>query len=179
MRRPGRFVAPIGLFALVLTLGAWAGPRPLTDPAALAALLRRDTVLHPLAGHARCVSGVVRHFDLYPTQLYLAVLRTEGGRPGQARRNGNGTWDYGPAQINSSWIPRLRRRGLPASATTLRHNTCFNLYVSGWILRRELDAAPDLWTGLLRYHSRTPVYQHRYLQRILDNWAALSRLRRR
>jgi len=175
--RPGPLFVALGIVALALSLGAWAGPRSLTDPAALAALLRRDSVLSPLAGHARCLSGVVRQFDLYPTQLYLAVLRTEGGRPGQARRNANGTWDYGPAQINSSWIPRLRRRGLPASDATLRHNTCFNLYVSGWILRRELDGAPDLWTGLVRYHSRTPTYQQRYLQRILDSWSALSRLR--
>jgi len=172
-----------GFAAALLVLAMAAGPAPqvgaghLIRPSRLASFLRRDPILRPLAPHARCLSGVVRRFDLYPTQLYLAVLRTEGGRPGMARSNTNGSWDFGPGQINSSWIPRLRKRGLPASAATLRHNTCFNLYVSGWILRYELDDAPDLWTGLMRYHSRTPAYQRRYLQRILDNWSALSRLR--
>lgn len=170
------------LAVAALSTLAWANPAPaasrVPQPVPLARVLRRDPILSPLADHVRCIDGVVAQFHLEPRRLFLAVIRTEGGWPGVAHRNTNGTWDYGPGQINSIWISRLRRRGIPANAWLLRNDICFNLYASAWILHHEIHWAPNLWIGLVRYHSHTPALQRRYLRRVLANWARLSRLTR-
>ncbi|PKM46955.1 MAG: hypothetical protein CVV05_00635 [Gammaproteobacteria bacterium HGW-Gammaproteobacteria-1] len=90
--------------------------------------------------------------------------------------NKNGTADFGPAQINSTWIRRFRDRGIPASADLLENHVCFNLYASGWILRYELDRAPDFWTGVGNYHSHTPEYNRSYIKRVRANWDAIYSL---
>ncbi|MDG4549838.1 MAG: lytic transglycosylase domain-containing protein, partial [Candidatus Contendobacter sp.] len=68
-----------------------------------------------------------------PEALILAVLETEGGRPGLARRNRDGSHDLGPMQVNTRWV---RREGL--NARDLRDHGCYNLHVGAAILAREL-----------------------------------------
>ena len=96
-----------------------------------------------------------------PEALILAVLKTEGGRPGLARRNRDGSHDLGPMQVNTRWV---HREGL--NARDLRDHGCYNLHVGAAILARELRAAPDLATGVGNYHSRTPRHHRRY-QRLI------------
>lgn len=97
-----------------------------------------------------------------PEALILAVLETEGGRPGLARRNRDGSHDLGPMQVNTRWV---RREGL--NARDLRDHGCYNLHVGAAILARELRAAPDLATGVGNYHSRTPRHHRRYQRSIV------------
>jgi hypothetical protein len=107
-----------------------------------------------------CVQQAAATYGI-PEALILAVLETEGGRPGLARRNRDGSHDLGPMQVNTRWV---RREGL--NARDLRDHGCYNLHVGTAILARELRAAPDLATGVGNYHSRTPRHHQRY-QRLI------------
>jgi hypothetical protein len=107
-----------------------------------------------------CVQQAAATYGI-PEALILAVLKTEGGRPGLARRNRDGSHDLGPMQVNTRWV---RREGL--NARDLRDHGCYNLHVGAAILARELRAAPDLATGVGNYHSRTPRHHRRY-QRLI------------
>ena len=141
-------------------------------------LLKQDPVLQPLAKEAACIVNVTRYYQLNLGQ-FLAILRTEGGRTGTRSLNKNGTYDYGPAQINSTWIHRFRKRGIHVTDDLLQNNACFNLYVSGWIQRYEMDRAPDYWTGVARYHSRDTKLQKIYLQKVYHNWHYIAKLAKR
>jgi hypothetical protein len=42
-----------------------------------------------------------------PATVILSVLAVENGTVGMAKRNTNGTYDFGPMQINSIWLNKI------------------------------------------------------------------------
>jgi hypothetical protein len=101
---------------------------------------------------AVCVAYTAAKFEL-PSNLILSILKTEGGRVGMESRNTNGTYDLGPMQINTTWLPVLKRYGIDRAK--LRDDGCLNVWVGGWILRSGLNSANNWWRGVGRYHSAT------------------------
>lgn len=98
-----------------------------------------------------CVVIVARSFRVEP-ELLGGILFVEGGRKGMANKNTNGSYDYGPAQINSAWLDRTERVGV--GANELQHDTCKNLWAAGWILRRCLNKFQNsFWHGVGCYHT--------------------------
>lgn len=98
-----------------------------------------------------CVIMVAQAYQLEP-ELLSGILYVEGGRRGMANRNTNGSYDYGPAQINSAWLERTKAVGI--GAQELRNDTCKNLWAAGWIMRRCLNKFSDsFWHGVGCYHT--------------------------
>lgn len=117
-----------------------------------------------LAGND-CVQEAATHYGV-DVRLVRAILRIEGGRVGLRKANVNGTYDLGPMQINTLWLPRLRALGVDESR--LVWDYCANVAVGAWILAREMKSAaaapntPEFWRSVGRYHSRTPRHNTRY-----------------
>ena len=111
-----------------------------------------------------CVDRAAEAFGV--PRLYIElILEVEGGRPGMANANSNGTVDLGPMQINSHWLDELAGMGI--EATAVRDDACTNVYVGTWILVSEWARAGGNWIeALARYHSPTPRHQERYLSRL-------------
>lgn len=141
--------------------------------------------LFPLQGHSRdCVflptiadvefehiSAVAIAFQL-PIAALIGILATEGGKPGQALRNENGSWDMGPYQINTCHVPELARRGIdPLMMLT---DARFNVVFAGYLLRTHLDRTGDIWAAIGAYHSRTPIKQAAYIARVRQNLQSVS-----
>jgi hypothetical protein len=116
-----------------------------------------------------CLQLAAAHYTL-PLDLLSAILRVEGGRPGLAVRNTNGSFDLGPMQINTVWLITLQPRGI--TLAMLRDDYCVNVAVGSWILARELQRLPahpsrgQLWQATANYHSRTPALNYRYATRL-------------
>lgn len=147
--------------------------RPLL--AALSAVPLFVTTAHaeaPAAGQAvqACILAAGAAYRLPPAVL-LILLRVEGGRLGQVRRNTNGTADIGPMQVNETWLPRLAahwRATRPAAYAALRDDFCANVEGGAWILRQAIDeAGGDFWAGVGLYHSHTRDNKARYLRTVL------------
>lgn len=99
------------------------------------------------------------HLDVLP----LVVLRqVEGGAIGMASPNTDGSFDLGPMQINTSWLPRLRRLGI--TAAMVRDDPCVNAYVGAWIFYEEWKGSGNVAMAMARYHSPTAKHQLHYLQ---------------
>lgn len=47
-----------------------------------------------------------------PANIMLAIAEKEGGRPGQWKRNNNGTDDVGQMQFNTAYLRELGRYGI-------------------------------------------------------------------
>jgi len=65
-------------------------------------------------------------------------MHVEGGRPGLARPNADGSRDLGLMQVNTRWLPSLARyTGLSVDAVeqNLLQRSCFNIAAAGAILR--------------------------------------------
>jgi hypothetical protein len=118
---------------------------------------------------AVCVYAAAQMYALPPPILH-AVLAVEGGKRGTISRNVDGSEDLGPAQINTRWLPTLARL-YQVPPEKIRHllvdDECFNVSISAWILKNEINASGDFWTGVSRYHSRTPERADAYLRKIV------------
>jgi len=117
-----------------------------------------------------CLDLAAQNYNIRKEILY-AVLAVEGGSPGLKKRNNNGSYDMGPMQINSSWLPELRRRGISEYEVTSDY--CTNVLVGAWILAQELQRAgapqmntAEYWQAVGRYNSRTPYFNSRYAVRV-------------
>lgn len=117
---------------------------------------------------AQCVQAAAQHYHV-PPSLILAILTTEGGQPGLASKNKNGTFDLGPMQVNTIWV---KREGL--SAADLRDNGCYNVHVGTAILAREILSAGEVATGIGNYHSRTPRFHDRYRKKVQQSWRSIK-----
>lgn len=106
-----------------------------------------------------------------PPAVMVGILQVEGGRVGQeVGPNENGSYDLGPMQINTLWIPRLARHWGVSSETArrwVRDDACTNMGVSAWILKRHLRETGSLSKAIAHYHSRTPSLGYAYKDRVI------------
>lgn len=118
---------------------------------------------------AVCIFSAAQTYSV-PPSVILGILSVEGGRVGQAVRNTNGTYDLGPMQINTIWIPELSRHWGVSQRVALkmvRDDACVNIGVGAWILRTKMNEAGSLYQGIAHYHSATPQHGHPYRQKVL------------
>lgn len=146
---------------------AGRGSRP---PAAASAAIRG----RPGGVTAACIAGAAQYYHLSPA-LFGAVLRTEGGKVGRVHRNKNGSYDIGPAQINSTWLPTLARAGI--TRRMVLDDGCLNVSIGAWILAQAMRGADpgnprQWWQHVGDYNSHTPRFNARYARSV---WSHLAR----
>jgi len=129
-----------------------------------------------------CVVEAAERFRL-PPSLILAVMRVEGGKSGQVLYNQNGSFDIGPMQINSLWLPEIQRRG--GTLELIAHHRCANIHFGTWLLSRgfaNIDPAridqATFWRAVGNYHSRTPEHNSRYARAVWNAWHKLMAAQR-
>lgn len=111
-----------------------------------------------------------------PPAVMIGIMQVEGGRVGQqVGPNGNGTYDLGPMQVNTRWVPelaRIWRVSEPTAKSWVRDDGCVNLHVAAWILKQKIMETGSLYGGIARYHSATPGLGSRYAGKVI---AAMER----
>ena len=100
--------------------------------------------------------------------LLQAIARAESAmNPTALNRNADGTEDIGLMQINSSWLPKLRRYGITRAAL---FDACVNGYVGTWILASNIRQFGPTWKAVGAYNAvstnRQLVYANTIYQRI-------------
>ncbi len=106
-----------------------------------------------------------------PAAVIISVLQVENGRVGMKKRNPNGSYDFGPMQINSLWLRDLSRYGI--ALDDLVYDPCVNVDVGTWILSQKIADANVLWKGVADYHSKTPNEHFRYRRRVTETYTEL------
>ena len=82
-----------------------------------------------------CMGLVATLYDR-PPRVLPSIQAVEGGRPGLASRNANGSEDLGVMQVNTLWLPALSRyTGLSEAVVRERlvKEPCFNIAAAGAI----------------------------------------------
>jgi soluble lytic murein transglycosylase-like protein len=119
---------------------------------------------------ALCIFTAAQTYSVPPTVI-LGVLNVESGRVGMAQPNTNGTYDLGPMQINTIWVPELANYWRVPEKTALRwvrDDACINIGVGAWILRKKMNEAGSLAGGIAGYHSMTPSLGSTYRNKVLS-----------
>jgi len=124
----------------------------------------------PAAILAGCLMLASQTYQV-PPAIMVGIMQVEGGRIGQeVGPNINGSYDLGPMQINTLWLPELARHwnvSQQTARTWVRDNGCVNMHVAAWILRNQMDDAPNLYDAIAYYHSRTPNLGQGYARKVV------------
>lgn len=119
---------------------------------------------------AACLLLAAQTYSLPPVSL-MGIYQVEGGQVGQeVGPNQNGSYDLGPMQINTLWVPELAKRWKVSESTArqwLRDDPCTNAGVAAWILREHYDETGNLAQAISHYHSRTPHFGNKYRRKVL------------
>lgn len=108
-----------------------------------------------------------------PAALLISILKVEGGRAGLAKRNTNGSYDYGPMQINSIWLEKLAPYGY--SREHIQNDPCANMWVGAWILSQRIAASKNLWHGIASYHSYTEAKNLAYQYKVWNIYKVIAK----
>lgn len=119
---------------------------------------------------ASCLLVAAQTYNV-PPAVMVGIMRVEGGRAGQAvGPNTNGTYDLGPMQINTMWLPQLARHWNVSHNTVfrmVRDDACVNMHVAAWILRQRLNESGNLTLAIAHYHSKTPKFGYVYARKVI------------
>lgn len=123
-----------------------------------------------------CMALVAQIYGL-PPRVLPSIQAVEGGGPGVAHRNADGSADLGVMQVNTLWLAPLSRyaRLDPAEVRErLLHRPCFNIAAAGLIVRTYLDETRgDLMRAVGNYHSHTPLLNQDYQAKVRKAAAAM------
>jgi soluble lytic murein transglycosylase-like protein len=119
------------------------------------------------AAWADCLDDAAR-FHRVSVVLVRAIAQQESGmRTNAVNTNSDGTEDIGLMQINSSWLPKLRRYGITREAL---FNGCVNAYVGTWILASNIKQFGPTWKAVGAYNAvsanKQLVYANNIYRRI-------------
>ena len=119
---------------------------------------------------AACVLMASNTYQV-PPAIMIGIMHVEGGRVGQAAGpNTNGTYDLGPMQVNTRWVPELAKLWKVNERTAhvwLRDDGCVNVHVAAWILRKKITQTGSYFRGIAYYHSATPGEGTRYAAKVV------------
>lgn len=118
---------------------------------------------------AACLMLAAQTYSV-PPAVMVGIYNVEGGKIGQQVPNKNGTYDLGPMQINTLWVPELADYwGVNESTAKkwVRDDACTNMHVSAWILRQHLNETGSLGQAIAHYHSRTPERGSNYRRKVV------------
>ncbi len=119
---------------------------------------------------AACLMLASQTYSVPPAVL-VGIYKVEGGKVGQEVRNDNGTYDLGPMQINTIWMPELAGNWGVSETTArkwVRDDACTNVSVAAWILRGHIDETGSLSQAIAHYHSRTPLFGTSYKKKVIS-----------
>lgn len=118
-----------------------------------------------------------------PPRVLPSIQAVEGGLPGLAHANRDGSLDLGVMQVNTRWVqPLARYIGMtqPQTEQRLLFDGCFNIAVAGAIMRIYLDeAGGDLLRAVGYYHSHTLPLSEDFQRRVLESATHLFGTRQR
>lgn len=106
-----------------------------------------------------------------PPAVMVGIYKAEGGKVGQEVKNTNGSYDLGPMQINTIWMPELAKKWGVSEETArkwVRDDACTNVSVSAWILQQHIEETNSLSQAIAYYNSRTPRHGSKYKKRVID-----------
>jgi soluble lytic murein transglycosylase-like protein len=118
-----------------------------------------------------CIQQAAQAYHV-PAALILSILKVEGGKKGTLSKNTNGTYDYGPMQINTVWLDQLKPYGI--TSEHIRYDVCANIWVGTWILSQHMNKAKDIWRGIANYHSFTTSENKAYQWKVWQIYQTIS-----
>jgi soluble lytic murein transglycosylase-like protein len=134
--------------------------------------LRLRCVLATLAMFAcgsasACWDAAAARYGVNPYLLY-AIAKTESHLNPAAinRNNKDGSYDIGLMQINSRWLPTLRKYGVGEAQLM---DACTNIQVGAWVLAENMHRMGNSWDAVGAYNASSPGLRLKYALKVYRN----------
>jgi soluble lytic murein transglycosylase-like protein len=111
--------------------------------------MRLLLLLVPAIAYCFCFEDAGRYYGVSPHLLWAIAKVESNFNPRAINRNKNGTYDIGLMQINSSWLPYLKKHGIDPS---LLWEPCYNAHVGAMVLRHCIDTYGYSWRAVDCYN---------------------------
>ncbi|MDK9702572.1 MAG: lytic transglycosylase domain-containing protein [Sulfuritalea sp.] len=117
---------------------------------------------HPMT---ECMEGAGARYHINPVLLWSIAKVESSFSPLAENKNPNGTTDIGVMQINSAWLPTLKRYGIDRQAL---QDPCTNIYVGAWILAQNIRRYGYNWEAVGAYNATTQAKRVNYARKVLS-----------
>ncbi len=117
-----------------------------------------------LACAAPCFEQAAQRYSVPANLLKAIALQESSGRPHAVNRNVNGSYDLGLMQINSGWLPTLKRHGISEQHL---FDPCVSTLVGAWILSGNFSRLGYNTQGLGAYNAVSPHKREIYARQVL------------
>ncbi|WP_218309846.1 lytic transglycosylase domain-containing protein [Alteromonas antoniana] len=128
----------------------------------------------PIAKYKHCVTAASTTFEVNELIL-LSVLMWESGYMNPLRKNNDGTFDHGFAQINTVRETEIMQIGY--TLDDMITSPCKNIMAAAFLLSREIKEAGDVWKGAANYHydegGDYPHNHHAYKRHVFAQYLSI------
>ena len=111
-----------------------------------------------------CFEQAAQRYSVPANLLKAIALQESSGRPHAVNRNANGSYDLGLMQINSGWLPTLKRHGISEQHL---FDPCVSTLVGAWILSGNFARLGYNTQGLGAYNAVSPHKREIYARQVL------------
>lgn len=102
------------------------------------------------AANASCFADAAARYGVSETVLRAIATVESGSAPATVEsRNTNGTRDIGRMQINTWWLPELKKFGITEAAL---RDECTSIHVGAWILANNVSQHGEGWDAIGAYN---------------------------
>jgi soluble lytic murein transglycosylase-like protein len=136
-----------------------------------ACCLLLSTMLLISSRASACWEEIGSKYGIHPSLLY-AIAKTESNfNPKAFNRNKNGSYDIGIMQINSGWLPTLKKHGITEKQL---YEPCVNIDVGAWILAQSIQRVGNSWEAVGAYNASSAHLRLKYASKVYKNWQEIS-----
>ena len=115
---------------------------------------------------AACWDNASQRYGVNMHLLY-AIAKTESGlNPRAINRNTDGSYDIGLMQINSRWLPVLRKYDISEEQL---FDACTSINVGAWILAQNMRRLGNTWNAVGAYNAQSSDKRLRYAMKVYRN----------
>lgn len=113
-----------------------------------------------------CMQQAAQRYQVHPHLLWAIAKQESGFNSLASNTNNNGSKDIGIMQINSSWLPTLKKFGI--SEEQLRE-PCININVGAWVLANNIKTHGMTWRAVGAYNAASEDKRTSYANKIKAN----------
>jgi soluble lytic murein transglycosylase-like protein len=121
-----------------------------------------DASAHPMTD---CMVRAGERYRINPVLLWSIAKQESGFSPLAENKNSNGTTDIGVMQINSAWLPTLKKFGIDRQALK---DSCVNIHVGAWILAQNIQRYGYNWEAVGAYNASSQAKRVKYARSVLS-----------
>lgn len=120
---------------------------------------------------SNCWNSAAEYHNVDVWLLYSIAWVESRFNPSAKAVNKNGSTDLGLMQINSIWLPELRKHGITKAHLL---DGCSSVYVGAWILSKNIKKYGYTWKAIGAYNSRTPSIGFRYAKKVYETHRSMT-----